>query len=46
MTVQSKEGVEYRRNSSLVKRYNPPDGTRVLTLQKIQVKSLLAKHLP
>ena len=23
-TVRSKEGVEYRRNSSFVKRYNPP----------------------
>ena len=24
VTVRSKEGVEYRRNSSFVKRYNPP----------------------
>ena len=31
VTVRSKEGVEYRRNSSFVKRYNPPEDTRELT---------------
>ena len=28
VTVRSKEGVEYRRNSSFVKRYNPPEDTQ------------------
>ena len=31
VTVGSKEGVEYRRNSSFVKRYNPPEDTQELT---------------
>ena len=28
VTVRSKEGVEYRRNSSFIKRYNPPEDTQ------------------
>ena len=31
VTVRSKEGVEYRRNSSFVKRYNLPEDTQELT---------------
>ena len=31
VTVRSKEGVEYRRNSPFVKRYNPPEDTQELT---------------
>ena len=38
VTVRSKEGVEYRRKSSFVKRYNPPGNSR-----KPQ-RQLLKKH--
>ena len=31
VTVRSKEGVEYRRNGSFVKRYNPPENSKELT---------------